>query len=793
MVKKYLHIITAGFLLLFFFTACNPTKNLEKGQKLLVKNNVSISEFKDEIGKSNVSGLITQKPNSKFLFIFKVKMWFYVWSEKGKSTKFKTWVKNKIGEPPVIYDRYKSDNSVKQIQSYLYNIGFFDAKVHYSADTNKKGSKIKIAYDVIPRTPHRIQHISYIIPDKEVKYYVLKGQAFSLIDSGQIFNAYTLESERNRITTLLQNNGYYAFNNQYIFFEVDSTIGNNRMNITINIKNPTISDTSAPGNQITEDHKKYYINNIYVNTDYNSLVAKTGKLDTLMVKIPKYHNPTFFNRYYFTYRGVSKLRPQTITQAVFINTGQPFVLEDVQQTYRRLTTIRLFNYANIQFTEVIDNKQDSGLSDKGFLDCKIQLSRAKLQSFTIEVEGTNTGGDLGVGGNLVYQNKNVFRGAELLSLRFKGALEVQRLSQSATEGSDPNFLFFNTIETGVDASLNLQRFLIPLPASYFPKYFKPKTTINIGVNFQRRPNYTRIISTLAFGYYWSESSKIKHILFPFNLNLVKVHPTPEFDSVLNGLTDERLRNQYKDHFIPSLRYSFVFNNQDINKLTNFTYFRVNFETAGNLINAIDMFANAPVDDQGYYTLFGIRYAQYVRLDFDYRYYFILNKNNRIAFRGIFGIGIPYSNSVDLPFEKGFYSGGANGMRAWRFRSLGPGSYSNTDSDFDRMGDIKIEVNAEYRFPIYKFFKGAFFIDAGNVWLRKPDKTFPGGEFKFDAFLGQIAMDMGIGLRFDFGFFLFRIDGAVKVRDPSLPASERWTFNRIGWNGLVWNFGIGYPF
>lgn len=242
-----------------------------------------------------------------------------------------------------------------------------------------------------------------------------------------------------------------------------------------------------------------------------------------------------------------------------------------------------------------------------------------------------------------------------------------------------------------------------------------------------------------------------------------------------------------------MKYSYIYNNQEINKLKNFIYFRGNIETSGNILNAIDQFVKAPKNEEGYYTLFNIRYAQYIRLDVDLRYYVLLSENRRVAIRGIFGIGVPYGNSEDLPFEKGFYGGGANGMRGWRFRSLGPGTYVNDDTDFDRMGDLKLEGNIEYRFPIYKFFKSAIFIDAGNIWLLNTDDSFPGGKFEFDDFIEEIAMDAGIGLRFDFGFFVFRIDGALPIRNPALPAGERWTFNRIELERINWNIGIGYPF
>ena len=303
----------------------------------------------------------------------------------------------------------------------------------------------------------------------------------------------------------------------------------------------------------------------------------------------------------------------------------------------------------------------------------------------------------------------------------------------------------------------------------------------------KRPSYKRNVFNVSFGYDWDESDTKHHIIKPIDISLVKVFPTEDFAKDLEKLNDPRLKDQYTDHLISAMKYSFIFNNQDIRKLKNFIFFRGNLETCGNILNLIDHAIGAPKDTSGHFTLFNIRYAQYVRTDFDFRYYVIINKLNSIVFRSVFGIGIPYSNADALPFERGFYLGGANGMRGWRFRSLGPGAYPGTDDNLDMMGDIMIEENVEYRFPIYKFFKGALFVDVGNVWLIHE------GQIKAGKILSELAIDAGFGLRLDFKFFIFRVDGALKFRDPSEPSHERWVIKNTGFNKILWNFGIGYPF
>ena len=269
-----------------------------------------------------------------------------------------------------------------------------------------------------------------------------------------------------------------------------------------------------------------------------------------------------------------------------------------------------------------------------------------------------------------------------------------------------------------------------------------------------------------------------------------MYPTPEFTRELEEIDDSRLKNQYTDHLITALQYSFIFNNQDIKKVKDFIYFRSDIETSGNLFYLFNNLLDSETDSAGIYTITGIRYAQYARLETDFRYYWMVSRTNQVVFRLLSGVGIPYGNSDALPFEKGFYLGGANSMRAWIYRGLGPGAFANPGINIDQMGDIVLETNIEYRFPIYSFFKGAVFIDAGNVWLLNANENFPEAEFRINTFYKQIALDAGVGFRFDFKFFIFRVDFAVRMRDPSKPPGDRWVGDKGIW---FWNFGIGYPF
>ena len=757
-------------------------------QPLINKNKLIVHGNKTGINKDDLYGLINQEPNKKLLGVWKFKLWANQLPTNGKERKFKNWMKRKFGEAPVYFDALATDKSLHQMKIYLDKSGHFNSQVSY--EQKLKRNKLNLTFHIEPTSPYRIRNYSQRISDSLLKSNIERISQSSLIHQGSIYSAFVIEDERNRIADSLKNVGYFNFNKEYIFFEIDSALNTNKLDITLMIKDERIRSGIGADSIIEVPHKQYYLNNIYINSNFDLLDASKVLPDTLQLDIQTDTNKTNPNIYYFLHDGPLKIKPKIITQSVLLNSGDIFNLDAVKKTYRRLADLRIYKYSNIQFSLV----SDSINLGKNLLDCRINLARSKVQSYTLEAEGTNSGGDLGLGGNLLYANKNIFRGAELFQFKLKGALEVQRQSNSSTVTND-KFLFFNTIETGAEISLSIPKFLIPISLESFPKNFKPKTTISTGINYQQRPKYRRYITNLSFGYNWSQNDKIQHLFFPAEVNSVKVYPTPEFQAILEEEPNVRLKNQYTDHLISALKYSFIYNNQELNKLKDFIYFRGNFETSGFMLKGVNMLFGIPENDEGYNTLFNIRYAQYIRADFDFRYYSVLSKERRIVWRSMLGVGIPYGNSDDMPFEKGFYAGGANGMRGWQIRSLGPGASSpdETTNQIDRIGDFQVEANVEYRFPVYSFVKGAVYMDAGNIWLLNENDFFPGGNFKLKNFFSEIALDAGLGFRFDFNFFIFRIDTAIRLRDPSKAASSRWISLKNGIDKLTVNFGIGYPF
>ena len=761
---------------------CNVTKNLEPSEHLLIRNKIQVSDRK--IPVEDLQPYLQQLPNKKF-GIFRTSIAIYNLGNKGKDTKFKKWLREKIGSAPVLLDTSLVSVSLKQMNLYLGNKGFFQATGSDSIVFKKK--KATVIYRIHPNTPYRIRKLSYSVADTQLAIYVFRDTSKCLIRTGQNFDSYLLDNERTRITTNLQNNGYFRFSAAYIKYTIDTNLRQHLCDITLEIINQVVPSFDIFTTVRQSPHKRYYINKVYVYPEFDHLINYTGPYDTL-VKV--YQSPVRDqppNTYYFLYQTHFKVKPRTIAQSIFITPRSHYNLFDVDQSYSQLSSLQVFKYINIQFKEDQHIRADDK-HEKDLINCHVELTRAPAQSFSVTTDGTNSGGAFGVQASLGYQNRNIFSGAQLFRLNLNGSLQMQ-----AAQGTTVK-TFFNTIEMGANAGLTFPQFLLPIRPETLSKKFKPKTTISIGYNFQHQQHFDRHISNISFGYSWLQNDQIKHMLNPVEISLVKVYKDAYFTDTLNNTQDVRVKNQYTDHMVAGMKYTFNFSSQKLNKVKNFVYVRANFETGGNLVYAFDKLLNVSKTG-GSYTLFGLPYSQYVRPDIDFRYYNIIRNNHSIVYRFYGGIGIPYGNSSILPFEKAFFTGGANGMRGWKMYSLGPGTYKNIYGDFNynQIGDIQLEANVEYRFPVYQWIRGALFFDAGNIWLLQDSKDLPGGKFTFPGFLNQIGLDGGIGVRLDFDFFIFRFDPAIPLYNPSNPSPDQWMFRKMQFKSIVWNFGIGYPF
>jgi len=759
-------------LLLLVVTSCNPLKYVPEGDTLLDDTKVIVS--KDEIKKSDLMPYVRQKPNKK-IFGAKFHLGLYNMSNLEKEKWPHSWLRE-IGEEPVIFDPYATAKSREQLESYIASRGYFDSEVMETIETANR--KSKVYYNVDLKEPYTIRNLSYDIADTTIRKLCYRDSVNCLIERGKPYDVNVLQNERNRFSRFIKEQGYYSFSDDHIYFNVDSSLGNRQVNIVYGIRK---FQTRDAGNRIIDvPHSVYMVRDVYIYPDFVPKDALEGgekyreSLDTV-----------FYEGYYFISPGRKPdIKYKLIIQSLYIKPGSIYNVTRTEDTQTRLLSLKTYRLVNIFYTEAGDRPVKPG--QRMTLDCTIQLTMLSQQSFKVEVEGTNSAGFLGGALNLIYQHKNLFHGAELFDLKLKGAYEA--ISQNDTLRSIQEY--------GIETSLRFPKFVLPfLDKEKFIKEHNPTTTLLAAYNWQNMPFYTRAMANATFGYTWSEGLFTSHIVNPIQLNWVDlITIDDQFKKRIDS--SSYLAYSYRDVMIIGGNYSWIFSNQKIRKSNDYWFIRVNAEAAGNLASlASNLFGLEKTD--GSYNLLGQPFAQYFRADIDIRYNVIINDVSSIVYRGFVGAGIPYGNSYAIPFEKQYFGGGANGIRAWQVRSLGPGSYEPEDKSFlNQTADIKIEANTEYRFKLFWILEGALFLDAGNIWSYNKDENRQGAQFRLNKFYDDIAVGSGAGFRFDFGFVLMRADMGIKLRDPSITDGSKWIMANRNYSfrdDLTFVIAIGYPF
>jgi outer membrane protein assembly factor BamA len=691
------------------------------------------------------------------------------------------WLRN-IGEEPVIYDPYATLKSKEQIKSYVASKGYFDGHVSDTVKTANK--KSDVSYNVDLLRPYTIRKLTFEIADSNIRKLFFFDSVNCVIVRGKSYDVDVLQAERTRFERYIRDHGFYGFSSDYIWFGIDSTIGNRQVDIKYNIKPFTRLDVN--GSVITGPFAVYTVKNIYIFPDFVPKDALAGgetyfrSLDT-----------TFYRGYYFI---TSKKRPDVkydlIIQSLYLNAKLVYSVSGTEQTRAHLQGLKIYRLININYSDSKENESLQGM--ELMLDCNIQLTLLSQQSYKIELEGTNSAGNLGGALNLIYQHKNLFHGAELFSTKLKGAYAAYAQKDKPLSSTE---------EYGLETSLRFPKFMVPfVKLEGFVKKYNPSTTLLAAYDYQKLPVYTRTVANATFGYNWKSGNYREHILNPFQFNIVKLpFIDPVFASTI--LSSSYQVSSYKDVLILGGNYSFIFNDQSIKNSRDYWFLRLNTESSGNFLSAIYKISGAAKtkpsegDTTKAYYLLGQPFAQYVKADIDIRYNFKFNDVSSIVYRGFFGIGIPYGNSKAVPFEKQYFGGGANGIRAWQVRSLGPGSYSDTSKFLNETADIKLEANAEYRFKLFWILEGALFVDAGNIWSIRKDPARQGAEFRFDKFYKDIAVGTGTGFRFDFKFVIARVDIGMKLRDPLIIDGSKWIFLNRPYkrDDFTIVLGIGYPF
>ena len=772
--NKTIYKVAVFTLVIWFLHSCSTVKYVPDGKYLL--NKVAVDVDNKDINKEELNSYVRQKGNLKILGIVRFHLWLYNMSSKKKTD---GWLK-RIGEEPVIYNEILTQRTNSQIKQYLSNKGYYNSEVENSVYFNDKKKKVNLTYKVNSRKPYRIRNIEYHINDTTLRNLFFTNIDERLIKQKDKFDVDLLDKERNRIVKLFKNYGYYYFSKDNIFYLADTSLYSNQVDIDLRIRNALDKETGEP-----VPFKPYRINKFEISTlpvnalDRMGASLKLDGIDTLRLG-----NYSFYNS------GDYFLNPRLYMRFNSIQSGDLYRVDDAANTFNAFNKLRQFRFINIQFDPVKD------LPSSNLLDCDIQLSPLTKQNVSFDIEGTNTSGNLGIAGNLNYMHRNLFHGAEIFRVNLKGGIERQQSLSTQYEN-------FNTVEFGFESNITIPTLTGPGRLFRYFDEFLPQTVFTLGYNFQRRPIYTRTISNLKYGYDWKTSEYLRHTFNLLDFSMIDLYEfDPEF---INSIADLYIKSSFTDHFIVSTNYSLVYNTQVIGKRTNYKYLRFTFESAGNFLNLLSktsgLHKTEAIDTTGvgissYYKIFEKRYAQYVKADLEFRYGHMIDKYNAVVGRAFIGVGLPYGNFDVLPFEKKYFTGGANGIRAWQVRSLGPGSYNAPEEAYpNQSSDVKLEANVEYRFRLIKMLEGAIFFDAGNIWAINDKDNREGAIFKFNKFYKQIALGTGVGFRFDFNYFIFRLDTGMKLHDPTQDLGNGWIIGnrRLKNDDFNISFAIDYPF
>ena len=749
--------------------SCSVTKYVPDGKLLL--DDVKVVSHIDDKNAVNAQQYLKQTPNSKWFSLFRVPL--HIYSASGRdSTNWCNRVLRRLGEPPVIYSIDLSEQTKSNMVHMLQNEGYLHATVDY--EYKQRGEKkAELFYYLHEREKYYIRSIKMETEDKALREIVAADSLSSLLTPGMPFNVDKLEAERRRITTLLRNNGYYKFQKDYITFVADTAHHSTNVNLTMRIALSVEGENGLPA-----PHKVYHFGDV-------SFVSGAGlrfsedvlsDCDTLS-----------YSGYKFNYKDNTVVRPRTIAHKTYIVPGDKYAAKNIDRTYSSLAQLTALRYPTLRMVE---------RPDTALLDCYIMYERNKRRSVSFEIEGTNTAGDLGAASSITFSDRNLFRGSELLSLRLFGAYEAISGLSGYTGDS--------YLEYGAELSLRLPGgyAMKLLPAS--ERFLKSSTLFAMRFNSQERPEFNRRLLAGSWSYQWNKNVNSSHKVDILDVNYIYVPwISPTFKSeYLDNVSSRNsiLKYNYENLLITKLGYSFSYNSSygDIRNMSNVAYsLRTNIECSGNVLNAASKLFGQQRNENGQYTFMNIAYAQYVKGDFDFVTRVKFDERNSFVMHMGVGVAYPYGNSNILPFEKRYFAGGANGLRGWNVRSLGPGRYKSRDENIDfinQLGDMKLDFSLELRSHLFWKIHSAIFLDAGNVWTLRDYNEQPGGRFVPAHFWRDIAFSYGAGLRFEFDLFVFRLDGGMKAVNPAYKGKEKLAFMSPDFDrDFAFHFAIGYPF
>lgn len=742
-----------GFLLLAVvaLTSCNNTKYLAEGEslyigaKVILECDASIPREGDL--RSEIDEVVTPAPNGKFLGM-RPSLWFYNRIKEPKKNKgLRYFFKYKIGRPPVLESQVKPERVSKLIQNRLYNNGYFNNSVDFEV-IKKSPKKTEIHYNAYLEHPYRLDTIQYVSDSSLISLQIDSVADETLLERGQPYQLKTIQAERERVNRHLKNRGYFYFGEEFVRFSGDTTLGNKRMNVFID-PSPTMPKEAT---------QVFTLGRIAVYPNY-----KLGKEDNLAIDSTEHRGMYFYENH-----EEHLFRPKALRRSIFMKTGEKYSREKHELTLNRLMGLGAFKFVDVRFNRAADSASHK-------LNTSIYLTPMDKKTLRAELEMvTKSNNFIGPGITGTWTNRNTFGGAELLRIDLGGGVETQ----FGSGGEGGSFGDYFSYRLNLGAQLQVPRFLTPFKVRFNSK-FVPKTNIKANYELINRTRYFMLHSlSTSYGYSWKPNEPITHELTPISLSYSQLATTSDaFEMLLDS--NQFLANSFSERFIIGPEYKFTFNDQVKENLRNHVYYSL----GGDISNP--------------FGVLGELASVYARFTSDFRYFFKLTKSSKLATRLYAGIGLPYGHSRQLPYVKQFFAGGPNGVRAFRARTVGPGTYNAGSSSgnggfLDQNGDLKLLFSLEYRFKIYGVFHGAVFGDAGNIWLLNANDDQPGGQFETSTFMNELSVGAGIGLRVDFSFFLLRLDVAMPLRKPYLPENNGWVPKWFK-EKPVFNLAIGYPF
>ncbi len=766
--KNFGAIISSLCLLAFLMQGCTATRLVPDGEKLYTGASVKLSAQEKLRDKKEIievaESAIRPKPNKK-IFGMRPKLWFYYKAGNPQKKGFRHWVKTKLGEPPVYMSEVKPDETAKFVDARFFNYGIFKSVTVPAVVEKKKTAHVNYLSEV--HNPFTIGYVRFAADSLPVSRVMEAAKSKTLLEKDSNYSLDVLKKERERIDAVLKDSGYFYFNADALLFTGDTIMSDKIINLSLSIKPETPKKNTTV----------YRIGQVTVNPEFSLGRGRMNAADTIVVD-----SVVFYNREY-------TVKPSVLLRSIYVRPGSIYSRRNHNITLNRLMGMGNYKFVNVKFAAA-----DS--SQSPLLNALIQLTPMPKRTFRSEFNIVSKSNDF-IGPHLQagYKNRNTFNGAELLSFNLGGSFETQFSGQRTD-------LF--SYEIGPQVELFFPKFIVPFRLKRTGSFFVPKTRVSVAYQYIKRVDYFNLTSLqMVFGYKWKETAKTEHELNPININYATVSKKSQ---QFNDLLDQNpfLRKSYEEQFIAGLFYSYTFNEQVIPTQKNQFYINATAEFSGNTLSLIKRtFYKESPSPLNPSRFAGSIYSEFSRGTIDMRHYFNFKKKNKIVLRLFTGVGVPYGNSSTLPYVKQFFSGGANSIRAFVINSLGPGTYraaDNSASFLQQGGDMKLEGNAEYRCNLAGIFKGAVFVDAGNVWLLKRNESIDAAPFSFNSFHNEMAVGTGVGLRLDASFFVIRLDVGIPLRKPFLPEGERWVVDAINFgsgswrsDNLIFNLAIGYPF